>query len=94
VVSQGGSSGGAVVRTYDGKLVGLIATATTGETTATRDLRAITISYINRSLASVGKLGLAEFLSVDLKAEVASFASKTFIEEKQKLVDALSSPGR
>jgi len=90
VVSQGGSSGGAVVRTYDGKLIGLIATATTGDTTASRDLRAITISYINRSLAAAGKNGLAEFLSLDLKAEAAAFLSKTFVEERQKLVDALT----
>jgi hypothetical protein len=78
------------VRTYDGKLIGLIATATTGDTTASRDLRAITISYINRSLAAAGKNGLAEFLSLDLKAEAAAFLSKTFVEERQKLVDALT----
>ncbi len=89
VVSQGGSSGGAVVRTYDGKLTGLIATATAGTTTASRDLRAITVAYINRSLAASGKVGLAEFLSTDLKGTVSDFASTTFIEEKKKLVEAL-----
>jgi hypothetical protein len=90
VVSQGGSSGGAVVRTYDGKLAGLISTATTGTTTASRDLRAITIGYINRSLTQAGKGGLVEFLSGDLVTIAANFASTLFVEEKKKLVEALS----
>ena len=89
VVSQGGSSGGAVVKTYDGKLSGLIATATTGTTTADRDLRAITISYIDRSLKEVGKGGLVEFLSKSLDTTEADFAP-AFAEEKQQLISALS----
>ncbi len=89
VVSQGGSSGGAVVRTYDGKLSGLIATATTGTTTADRDLRAITVSYIDRSLREAGKGGLVEFLSQDLSTIEAGFAS-TFASEKQQLVKVIA----
>ncbi|HEX2615611.1 MAG TPA: hypothetical protein VHL10_08955, partial [Nitrososphaera sp.] len=89
VVSQGGSSGGAVVRTYDGKLAGIVATATAGETTAERDLRAITIGYINRNLFDVGKGGIVEFLSGDLQKLAADFASTLFIEEKKKLVEAI-----
>lgn len=94
VVSQGGSSGGAVVRTYDGKLTGLIATATSGTTTADRDLRAITIGYINRSLAAQGEGGIAEFFSRNISQEASDFANTTFITEKKKLVDALSAAGR
>ena len=90
VVSQGGSSGGAVLRTYDGKLVGLISTATAGTTTSDRDLRAITIGYIDRSLREAGKGGIAEILSQDLSTLAADFAATTFIEEKKKLIDALS----
>jgi hypothetical protein len=89
VVSQGGSSGGAVVRTYDGKLTGLIATATSGETTATRDLRAITVAYLDRSLYDAGQGGIAEFLLKDLTVLETNFAP-TFALEKQKLVDVLS----
>jgi hypothetical protein len=89
VVSQGGSSGGAVVRTYDGKLAGIVATATAGETTAERDLRAITIGYINRNLFDVGKGGIVEFLSGDLQKLAADFASTLFTEEKKKLVEAI-----
>lgn len=89
VVSQGGSSGGAVVRTYDGKLSGLIATATSGTTTADRDLRAITVGYIDRSLRDAGHGGLVEFLNRDLNTVETEFASD-FAKEKQELVDALS----
>ncbi|NQV93284.1 trypsin-like peptidase domain-containing protein [Candidatus Kaiserbacteria bacterium] len=49
VVSQGGSSGGAVV-SGENKLIGIIVTSTNADTTAERDLRAITLSYINRAL--------------------------------------------
>lgn len=89
IVAQGGSSGGAVVRTYDGKLVGLVATATAGETTAQRDLRAITIGYINRSLVDAGRGGLVELLSANLEKLSADFAATLFVEEKKKLVEAL-----
>lgn len=88
VVSQGGSSGGAVVRTYDGQLVGLIATATAGETTSSRDLRAITIGYINRSLAAAGKGGLIELLSGDLNKVSSDFAP-TYAQERQKLINSI-----
>ncbi|MEX0652145.1 MAG: trypsin-like peptidase domain-containing protein [Candidatus Paceibacterota bacterium] len=49
VVSQGGSSGGAVV-SQENTLIGIIVTSTQADTTAERDLRAITTGYINRSL--------------------------------------------
>ncbi|MES2006987.1 MAG: serine protease [Patescibacteria group bacterium] len=90
VVSQGGSSGGAVLRTYDGKLVGLISTATAGTTTASRDLRAITIGYIDRDLRESGKGGLVEFLSENLASIAAAFAQKSFIDEKQALVNVIT----
>ena len=50
IVSQKGASGGAAVRGSDGKLIGLIATATQAADTSNRDLRAITIAHIDRSL--------------------------------------------
>lgn len=49
VVAQGGSSGGAVVNQW-GKLVGIIVTSSVADTTAERDLRAITLSHINNSI--------------------------------------------
>lgn len=49
VVSQGGSSGGAVV-SNENKLIGIIVTSTNADTTAERDMRAITLGYINRAI--------------------------------------------
>jgi hypothetical protein len=77
-----------VVRTYNGELAGLIATATSGTTTADRDLRAITVAYIDRSLRAAGKEGLVEFLSQNLDTIASGFAP-TFAQEKQQLVSVL-----
>ncbi len=89
VVSQGGSSGGAMVRAYDGKLQGIIATATAADSTAQRDLRAITLAHINRSLAAQGQGSLSAFLSQDMLAAAAHFASSTALVEKELLVKAI-----
>ena len=89
IVSQGGSSGGAVVRASDGKLRGIIATATVADSTAERDLRAITLAHINRSLAAQGQGGLDVFLSQDATAAAARFASITAPGEKDLLVKAI-----
>lgn len=51
IQAQGGSSGGPVVNTW-GRLVGVITTTSAGTSTADRDLRAITIGYINRDAAA------------------------------------------
>lgn len=66
VVSQSGSSGGAVINLANNKLVALIATESEGTTTASRDLRALTLAYINRNLAADGKGSIATLLSGDL----------------------------
>ncbi len=89
VVAQGGSSGGAVVRLYDGRLSGLIATATTGTTTADRDLNAITINYIDRSLTLNGKGGIVGLLSGDIKEAAAKFNLEVAPGEAAKLQSAL-----
>jgi len=51
VVAQKGSSGGAVVDAQ-GTLLGIISTSSDGDTTQSRNLRAITSGYIRRSFAS------------------------------------------
>lgn len=60
--AQGGSSGGAVVNAW-GLLVGIITVTTEGPTTAARDLRAITLAHIDRSLQTSTGTDLAEFLA-------------------------------
>ena len=73
VVSQGGSSGGAVVRLRDGKLAGIITTSTTAASTENRDLRAVSLAHIDDSLAAHGQSGIVGLLVGDLAAKVAAF---------------------
>ena len=70
VVSQKGASGGAVVD-KQATLIGIITTSSEAEKTSARDLRAITLAYINRDLQS--ELGIT--LSQLLNADVADFAT-------------------
>lgn len=91
VVSQSGSSGGAAVRAQDGKLAGIIVTSSVADSTAERDLRAITISHINRSLAAEGQGGLVELLQGDLAAKAQVFASTTAPIERAELIEAIES---
>ncbi len=61
--AQAGSSGGGVARLMDGALFAIVTTATAGTTTQNRELRAVTLSHIDRSLALYGKGGLVPFLT-------------------------------
>ena len=84
VVSQKGSSGGAVVNSR-GELVGIISTSSDGSQTSDRDLRAITLSYINRDLKNESGSSLVDVLSYP--AEYA----KNFNEKiAPKLVETLT----
>ena len=73
--AQGGSSGGAVVNAW-GFLVGLISTTSEGDTTATRDLRAITLSYINRDLIKQTQSDFATILGGDVGASARDFNTR------------------
>lgn len=76
ILAQQGSSGGAVV-SKNGKLIGMISTSSEGETTSERDLRAITLAHIERSLALHGQTSLEILLSGDLAAKTTVFQSET-----------------
>ncbi len=76
IVSQKGSSGGAVVDD-DGELIGVISTSSDGDTTRERDLSAITSGYISRSMESNTGLNLEQFIN----GNIVEFA-KTFQTEK------------
>jgi len=73
VVAQQGSSGGAVV-TGEGKLAGIIVTSSQAPSTNERDLNAITLSHINRSLKKETGFDLREFLSQDIRNAAENFA--------------------
>lgn len=89
VVSQAGSSGGAAVNAH-GKLQGIIVTEVPSATTAGRDLRALTLSHINRSLSSEGLGGITALLSGDPATIAANFQATSAPRETKALEDALA----
>lgn len=74
VIAQSGSSGGAVVNTW-GQLVGVISTTSAGSTTAERELRAVTLSYVDRDLSIQTGSTLSTFLAGDLSTQASLFMS-------------------
>ena len=90
VVSQTGSSGGALLGIGSGKLLGIIATETTGTTTADRQLNAVTIGFINRALSKSGKGGLTTFLSQDPAQTEANFKANQQPQEYAQLTAVLN----
>lgn len=88
IVAQGGSSGGAVVNRW-GRLVGIIVTTSEGATTAERDLRAITLAHVDRSMRQHTGLSLREFLGSDILAHANDFRVNHLSELAQKLVDEI-----
>ena len=55
------------------KLIGIIVTSTKADTTAERDLRAITIGYINRALMENAKTTIEGLLFGNLSLKAALF---------------------
>jgi S1-C subfamily serine protease len=88
VVAQQGSSGGAVVNDKN-ELLGIIVTSTTADTTAERDLRAITIAHINRSFMKDTGSDLQTLFSGNMEAEVNAFDENIAPALTQLLVDEL-----
>ncbi len=82
IEAQGGSSGGAVVNAW-GRLIALISTTSEGETTALRDLRAVTLAYINRDLTAQTHFDLPTTLGGDVAAEALDFNT----HEAPRLID-------
>ncbi|HUO50349.1 MAG TPA: trypsin-like peptidase domain-containing protein [Candidatus Paceibacterota bacterium] len=74
IEAQSGSSGGAVVNAW-GKLIGLIATTSEGTTTAARDLRAVSLSYINTDLKTQSGFDLSTYLGGDPVGESTDFGA-------------------
>jgi hypothetical protein len=89
IEAQSGSSGGGVANAW-GQLIALISTTSDAPTTAGRDLRAITMSYINRDLAAQTGSGLALFLAGDLTAKSKSFNTLVSPGLIQQYIEKLS----
>lgn len=64
IEAQGGSSGGPVVNAWN-RLIGIITTTSAGTTTAERDLRALTLNYIDRDARIQLGQSLADLLTRD-----------------------------
>lgn len=88
ILAQRGSSGGAVVGD-DGKLKGLVVTSTKAEALSERDLRAITIGHINRSLSKLSNTNLNTLLSGNLGDKANAFDNNTAPGLKELLVNEL-----
>jgi|TARA_Y100000310_G_scaffold344730_1_gene459122 S1-C subfamily serine protease len=84
VVAQKGASGGAVVDTKS-RVVGIIVTTSLAETTAERDLRAITLSHINKSI--VEELGVE--LTTLLAGNLENTANIFELTRAQSLINLL-----
>lgn len=75
IVAQSGVSGGAVVN-ENNKLIALISTSSEGETTDDRNLNAITLSHINRSLIENKNTTLQELISGNIQNKADEFNEK------------------
>ncbi len=89
IEAQSGSSGGAVVNAW-GHLIGVITTTSEGATTAERDLRAITLSYIDRDLVVQTGFDLATILGGDVAAQAADFNAQEAPALNRLLIDQIS----
>ena len=89
IEAQSGSSGGAVVNAW-GRLIGLIATTSAGGTTGDRDLHALTLSYIDRDLASQTGHNLTEILNSNVTSLATDFTQNAALGLIQKYIDTLT----
>ena len=86
--AQSGSSGGAVVNGW-GYLIGIVSTMADGKTTADRDLRSVTLSYIDRDIRAETGSSLADILSGDPLERAVAFAQGPATALVQLLIDAI-----
>ncbi len=88
VVSQRGSSGGLVVD-KNATLIGVITTSSDGNTTKERELNAITLGYIDRSIEKELGFGLRKFISETPENFAKVFASTTAPTLSKILIDEI-----
>lgn len=73
IAAQPGSSGGAVVSMTTRNLLGIVVTSTSADSTDDRELNAITVFHINRSILNDIGTTLSGFLSGDIKQQAQTF---------------------
>ncbi|MBA3733333.1 trypsin-like peptidase domain-containing protein [Patescibacteria group bacterium] len=91
VVSQKGASGGGVI---DGKsnIIGIITTSSEANSTNARDLRAITIGYINRAIQTETGWSLEQILSQNSADFATKFQTETAPHLTTLITDELLKP--
>lgn len=87
-VAQRGSSGGAVIN-EKGHMIGLVVTSTQEEDLDDRDLRAITLAHIDRSLRTYSGVGVKSFLEGDVKKIAQDFQEEVMPLLAKILLDEL-----
>ncbi|MEK7555788.1 MAG: hypothetical protein AAB523_00700, partial [Patescibacteria group bacterium] len=90
VVAQKGSSGGGVFSMATGKLIGIVVTSSDEGSTGDRDLRAITLSHINRSMFGDTGMDLNAFLSGDIAERQKNFQETRAVIMRQILFGILN----
>ncbi|OHB24192.1 MAG: hypothetical protein A2542_01500 [Parcubacteria group bacterium RIFOXYD2_FULL_52_8] len=89
LLSQGGSSGGGVVRLLDGKLIGIIVTTTTAANTSERELFALTASHIGRRFREQQGISLSDYFATDLSLQAQAFEANVAPRLRSLLLRAL-----
>ena len=89
-VAQHGSSGSGAI-SGSGKLLGIIVTSTDAADTSKRDLDAISVAHINRSLLTETRLTLDSLLASDISAFGKNFDEETLPNIKKLFIDQLDS---
>ena len=75
-IAQEGSSGGVFVDFVTGKLLGIITTRTAGETTEERELRALSLHYINHDFEESAGETLESYVAGDIEERALVFKTQ------------------
>lgn len=89
VIAQKGSSGSGVIDMRTSKMTALVSTTSAGDTTAMRDLNAITLAHVNKSIFMDLGIELQTFLAGDPIAQAALFSQTLFPTLRELLTQTL-----
>ena len=85
IVAQAGSSGGPATNQW-GRLIGIITTSSEAEITSERELRAVTLSHVDRSMSTQTGKSLYTFLTDDIETLGKNFRNETAPSLAKELV--------